>query len=282
VVSRDSVALYQGFPMMGKSRAQIWSYAPNYRRPRHFHAEPELNLVVSGAAVFEVGTKRVTVRAGELLSFAPGQDHVLLAGTPELELFAVALRSDFSKQVLGVTEPVIVDFSLSRLEPNAFREVVRHVTTYTERENNDSPIAELWERFWHLRQRTSENADKTHVLTRRALTALLGNPTLDRNALAECTRGNPSELSRHFHRDLGITLVEYRARLRILEFIRQVDSGILNLTTASVSAGFGSYSQCHRQFFAQLGTAPQDFFRGGARERMEHVFLPTREAPVNE
>ena len=40
--------LYQPFPMPGAARAHIWHHVPETRRPRHFHSEPELNLVTGG------------------------------------------------------------------------------------------------------------------------------------------------------------------------------------------------------------------------------------------
>src|SRR3954463_10187106 len=82
---RSSVSgpIYQSFPMAGQKRAQVWAYAAQYRRPRHFHAEPELNLVVAGRAMFGVGDSTVQVGAGELLSFLPGQDHALLEASPD-------------------------------------------------------------------------------------------------------------------------------------------------------------------------------------------------------
>src|SRR5689334_14955077 len=62
---------YQSFPMLGRARAQVWSYSPEFRRPRHFHAELELNVIVNGSATFGVGDAVVTARAGDLLGFPP-------------------------------------------------------------------------------------------------------------------------------------------------------------------------------------------------------------------
>ncbi len=99
-----------------------------------------------------------------------------------------------------------------------------------------------------------------HHFTVRALTSLLGQPELARDDVADLVRVCPTELSRHFRRDLGVTLTTYRTRIKILRFIREVDRGATNLLSASLSAGFGSYSQCHRAFRQALGCAPRDFF----------------------
>jgi AraC-like DNA-binding protein len=58
-------------------------------------------------------------------------------------------------------------------------------------------------------------------------------------------------------------------RSRLLRFIRSVDAGKKDFTTAAGVAGFGSYSQCHRTFQTELGCSPRDFFASGLREAMQ-------------
>lgn len=130
--------------------------------------------------------------------------------------------------------------------------------------------------LWHLasalavRCRTAP----THVATRRALTLIANDLELRRGALAKYAQCHPTELSRHFHRDTGVTLVRYRTRLRLLALIRLMDAGAGNLARAALLAGFGSYSQCHRVFSAELGCSPRDFFAGELRTAMESRFEP--------
>ena len=68
-----------------------------------------------------------------------------------------------------------------------------------------------------------------------------------------------------------MTFVRYRARQRMLQLIRLVDAG-RDLTSAASEAGFGSYSQCHRVFHAELGCAPKSFFYSGRREEMQRIY----------
>jgi AraC-like DNA-binding protein len=267
-------SLYQSFPMLGSSRAQIWAYSPRFRRPRHFHEEPEVNLVASGTAVFGTGEKHVTVRSGELIFFPPGQDHVLETGSPELTLFAIGLRANYSEQVLGNQASSVTPLAPIRLPTFLFRELIGRAEAGAEQGQSDSEIAELWLHLRHAFRSTGQDDQFMHVLTRRTLSLLLREPSLNRAELAKEVRGDKTELSRYFHRDLGLTLVQYRTRLRLLKFIRNVDQGSTNLTSACLVAGFGSYSQCHRQFREQLGTAPHTFFRNQVRLKMENTFLP--------
>jgi len=85
-------------------------------------------------------------------------------------------------------------------------------------------------------------------------------------------RTTQSRISREFHRDLGLTLVEFRARIRLMRFVELVDSG-LSLTAAATDADFGSYAQCHRVFQRALGCAPSAYF-AGARAQIEAVTEP--------
>jgi AraC-like DNA-binding protein len=110
-----------------------------------------------------------------------------------------------------------------------------------------------------------------HVLTRRTLTLVAEQPDRGLDALAHELRTHPSEISRHFHRDVGMTLVRYRTRVRLLRLVHLVDAGG-DLMCAASEAGFGSYSQCHRAFHAELGCAPAQFFRSEARERMQLAY----------
>jgi AraC-like DNA-binding protein len=111
-----------------------------------------------------------------------------------------------------------------------------------------------------------------HVLTRRTLDLMHERPDISLDGLAQRLRAAPSEVSRYFHRDVGMRLVRYRTRLRLLRFIRLADSGTHSLMVSATEAGFGSYSQCHRLFHSELGCAPREFFTGGVRQRMNATY----------
>ena len=116
-----------------------------------------------------------------------------------------------------------------------------------------------------------------HALTSRAIVSLLERPELRRDDVALAARGHPSDVSRYFHKDVGLTLTEYRTRLRLLRFIHIADAGGMNLMSAALDAGFGSYSQCHRAFQETLGCSPRRFFGTDLRTRMEEAVISQRE-----
>lgn len=72
---------------------------------------------------------------------------------------------------------------------------------------------------------------------------------------------NPS-LTALFREQMGVSIVEYRNRLRIERFFTLVAPGGGNLLQAALDAGFGSYAQFHRVFRDLLGTTPKEYLTG--------------------
>jgi AraC-like DNA-binding protein len=271
-------AIHQGFlPSQGESRAFVWKYSPvNWgRRPRHFHLEPELNLVVSGRATFGVGETLVEAGQGDLLRFPPAQDHVLLEASPDLYLFAIGMDPDLSSEILRAeADQVMLPLRL-RLADDDFRALVNRASVIVDRGGVEQACAELWEQAYWLGSRPQARlATPMHVLTRRALSAVSQAPTLGLEVLSSRMRTAASEISRNFHRDIGLTFVHYRTRLRLLRLVRLMDGGDMTLGAAADAAGFGSYSQCHRIFQAELGCSPRRFFQSGLRQQMQEAYDP--------
>ena len=266
---------HQAFlPTSGTERAFVWKYsqAIGGRRPQHFHIEPEVNLVVRGSATFAIGSAVAQVAEGDLLAFPSGQDHALLTASPDLYLYAIGLEPEYSAEVLGPERaagmPLHVALGTRELEL-----IDDRAAAIVDRSRAHSLAAELWElSFWAGVRGAPRTRRATHVLTRRTLQLLSSAPELGLGALARFARAHPSEVSRHFHGDMGVTLARYRARLRLLHFIRQVDSGERDLMSSASVAGFGSYSQAHRSFQSELGCAPRQFFTDGLREQMQATY----------
>ncbi len=270
--------LFQSFlPTQGSSRAYVWKYsqAVGGRRPRHFHSEPEMNLIVRGSATFGIGDVVVEAAAGDLLVFPPGQDHALLDASPDLYLYAIGMDPALSSEVLRAEAENLAVPLRVRLEAPEFVALARRAADVVDRIGLEQRGAELWEHAHWLARRSFGAAGKaTHVLTRRTLQLLREDPHLGLDHIARRLRTPASEVSRHFHRDTSMTLVRYRSRLRLLRLIHLVDGGGRNLMTSAVEAGFGSYSQCHRIFSSELGCSPRQFFASGLRERMQAVYSP--------
>ena len=261
-------ALFQPFPMQPGRRAQAWRHQPAFLRPRHFHAEPELNLVTRGSATFGIGDEQITLARGDVVLFHPGQDHVLLSASADLGLFAVALLPELALRVCGALSPVRSrGFRMSESETSAAEEALSQLGGTGGGGEVEVPLAEL---FRSARARSAQ----THVLSRLALQHLNADPSVSGEQLGSAVRAQPSALSRHFHDDMGIRLVEYRARLRLISFVHWVDQGH-SLGRAALDAGFGSYAQCHRVFQSALGCSPRHYFNGQRRAIDDALTAPT-------
>lgn len=268
-----AATLYQPFPIAGGARGQIWRHQPSTRRPRHFHAEPELNLVTAGRGAFGFGGNTVEVATGDLLFWTPGQDHELLSASDDFDLFVIGLLPGFSERVLGAQAPTsergpawlrLSPVQLVSIAPQCLFPALHGDTVAKER-----AVGDLWRLAHSFRA-----AHRTgHALTRRSLGFVNACPEISRVEIARRSKASPGEISRHFHRDMGLPLSAYRTRVRLLRFIQLVDAGNTFLR-AALAAGFGSYSQCHRVFHATLACAPSAFFTSPIRQVIEDAFAP--------
>ena len=267
-------ALYQPFPIETNARGQIWHHVPATRRPRHFHAEPELNLVTAGTATFAMGERALPVTAGDLLWWPPGQDHVLLDASPDFDLFVIGVTADFSLRVLGGSADVACVGPIQfRLQWPALAEI--RATCAASGSAGDVPsieqrVGDVWRQAHALRR----SGNSMHVVTRRTMVSLYQRPDMPRSRIAQLVGAHPTDISRYFHEDMGTTVSTFRSRLRLLHFIQAMDGGAPNLLAAALSAGFGSYSQCHRIFQRTFGCSPRLFFETALREEMGNTFAP--------
>jgi AraC-like DNA-binding protein len=162
-----------------------------------------------------------------------------------------------------------------RLNRDDFRALVGRASAIVDRDGVEQPCAELWEQaHWLASRNISRPIASMHVLTRRTLSAVNRAPNLELQSFAAQLRTADSEISRYFHRDLGMTFAHYRTRLRLLRLIRLMDAGGTTLRSAAKTSGFGSYSQCHRIFQGRLGCSPRQFFHAGLREQMQQAYDP--------
>jgi AraC-like DNA-binding protein len=99
-------------------------------------------------------------------------------------------------------------------------------------------------------------------IVQRILSALSRDPVASGEFLAREMGISPGHLARSFKTEMGVSLVEYRNRLRVERFFATVDRGGSNLQEAAQEAGFGSYAQFHRVFRKLLGTTPREYLTG--------------------
>jgi AraC-like DNA-binding protein len=106
-------------------------------------------------------------------------------------------------------------------------------------------------------------------IVQRILSALSRDPVASGEFLAREMGISPGHLARSFKTEMGVSLVEYRNRLRVERFFATVDRGGSNLQEAAQEAGFGSYAQFHRVFRKLLGTTPREYLTGRRATALE-------------
>lgn len=110
-------------------------------------------------------------------------------------------------------------------------------------------------------KRAALEASRRRPMIVSALGLLTKDPSLSGKKIASNLGISVSRLARVFKLETGVSLVDYRNRLRLERFQMLVDSGGENLLEAALSAGFGSYAQFHRVFRAWRGTTPREYLQ---------------------
>jgi transcriptional regulator GlxA family with amidase domain len=86
-------------------------------------------------------------------------------------------------------------------------------------------------------------------------------PALNGSDVAARLNVSPSRLAHVFKAEIGVSMVEYRNRVRVNRFTTLLDEGSHNLLEAALAAGFGSYAQFHRVFRALRRVSPREYLR---------------------
>jgi AraC-like DNA-binding protein len=206
-----------------------------------------------------VGDLSFDMHAGDVLLLRPGQDHEMLQASDDLELVVVALTPELASRCLqGPLTAAPRPFQLPGEETRALRAQLLSLDAPTSSENHERIVGDV---FGY----TEGHLERGHCIARRTLTALSQRQDILSSQLAQDLHVQPSELSRYFHRHLGLRLVDFRTRQRLMCFIRLVDAGN-SFTRAALEASFGSYAQCHRAFHQYLGCTPRVYFAAGRAE----------------
>ena len=240
----------------------------------HSHEELEYNLVSRGTCSYLVGGRRYDLRRGSLLWLFPEQEHVLINPSPDCEMWVVVLRQEaLRRSVRSGLDPRLCErnppWMLARpLSPAAFNAHDRLLTyqfahaDHVARANAGLPYAvlEAWAAFQAANEEdTSKAIDPAVDLAARLLSR--SDAPEDLGELAHRVGLSPSRLSRRFNQQLGVSISDYRNRIRLERFLA-IYGPATTVLDAALAAGFGSYPQFHRVFRQFLGVAPRMYLRG--------------------
>ncbi len=122
-------------------------------------------------------------------------------------------------------------------------------------------------RGWLGRRPTQLSESPGQSLVSATIEMLQRDPGMGGKAIAAALEVSHSRLFRTFKTRMGMSLVDYRNRLRLDRFAGLMDRGGTNLLEAALEAGFGSYAQFHRVFRAQVHASPRDYLTPVGVER---------------
>lgn len=100
-----------------------------------------------------------------------------------------------------------------------------------------------------------------HGLVTEAVALLAKDPGIGARELAQRLDISLGRLARVFKVEVGVSLVDYRNRLRLRRFDVLLEGGGTNLLEAAFEAGFGSYAQFHRVFRAARRMTPREYLQ---------------------
>ncbi len=245
--------------------------APRYT---HRHDEPEINLVTRGHATYVLSDRRYDLRKNTQVWLFADQEHVLLDESPDFQMFILIFRRSLVQQLCTTerTRPL--------LETNPKGELCKLL--------NDESAAQLVALFKQLHDAKHDparfnagiayallaawdaqlSADQVlgqdvHPAVERAARIIQAEPEpISLDQIAEQVGLSASRLSRLFHQQAGVSLVEFRQRQTLQRFFRLFGDGRKKtMTAAALEAGFGSYPQFHRVCKQLTGKTPAQYRR---------------------
>ncbi|HEV3312488.1 MAG TPA: helix-turn-helix transcriptional regulator [Chloroflexota bacterium] len=260
-----------------------WAYRAGHfdkRRIPHRHEELEMNLVLHGGGSYLIGDRRCDLAANSQIWIFPEQNHVLVDKSRDFEMWVAYFRQDLVTRVCVTAETEVLhrrttERVLSRHLTSQQTARISMLLTEIEGATDDCPrhnsgLAYGLLLSWHEYSQADSvvTGHDVHAAVERAAFLIRDQPALRGiEQLAHQAGLSPSRLSRVFHRQTGVSLIDYWNRQRLERFLRLYGEGRrLSVMQAALEAGFGSYPQFYRVFRSHLGCGPAEYRRSGAMQ----------------
>lgn len=238
--------------------------------PSHHHEELEANLVTAGSATYVVGEEEVGLHPGSLLWLFPGQEHRLASATPDFRMWIVVFKPGLVQQAaarapgLSAGDPGrVVVSALPARRLRALDMVARDLAA-TPEDSGRYPVGLTWWLLsaWEAGAGREDGGSRLHPAVACAMDLVRREPGAGLSSLAGEVGLSPSQLSRLFRRDVGVSLSRYRNRVRLEAFFKKREAGLARtMLETALDAGFGSYAQFNRVFRGQMGCTPMEYDR---------------------
>ncbi|MFA5688719.1 MAG: helix-turn-helix transcriptional regulator [Kiritimatiellales bacterium] len=248
--------------------------APETIAAPHHHEHLEINFVERGQAKYNVNDRIYNLEARGIVFLFPAQEHVLYDRSSDFQMWNITVRQSFLNTLcksrylmpLKARDPqeyFCRRFHLAtarlyeKLLPDVAAQQKTHPVIY--RLGLGYLVAGLWKDFHenatiNIHQPVSPHIQKIIYLLSHS------NDHKNLDVLAGEFNISPSQISRMFKKEMGISITEFRNRVKLDRFINLMfKHPKYDLLTLAMDSGFGSYTQFFRIFRQQMGMTPEEF-----------------------
>lgn len=263
----DELLRYEGPGRAWHHRAQRQGMPRSHR-----HADLEVNLAIEGRAAYLIDGARVELAAGTILFLHHEQDHLLLDESADFRMWLAVWRPDTVARAVrtGVDAGAAVSqpgtAQVRALAPSAAARLARLFADVVAADG----VAVASGLDYLLARSRAEFAAAADVAraaanpaVARAAQLLRVDPGQPLPLVARAVGLSPDRLGRVFREATGLTLIDYRTRIR-LDHVCAAWTPDADLLRLALDAGFGSYSAFNRAFRRRYGRPPSGFLAQAA------------------
>ncbi|HEX3626718.1 MAG TPA: AraC family transcriptional regulator [Verrucomicrobiae bacterium] len=253
----------------------LWHYRNLGRtHAMHRHAELEFNLVTQGGGLYLLENRKYDIRPGDLLWLFSAQEHLLIEQTLDFEMWIGVFKPQAVRQSATDANAAILRQSnpagefcrrLSQRDRTRLEELFAEIVA----SQSDAGLFNaglnyaLLAAWRHFQRAADVPVHDVHPAVERAARLIRNEDSgLNLDELARRSGLSAHRLSRLFKRQTGVTLVDFRNRQRIENFLQLYGAGQrCTMLDAALESGFGSYAQFHRVFKEVTGRSPREYRR---------------------
>lgn len=241
----------------------------------HRHDELELNLALRGSATYLLNDRKYGLKRNTILWLFPGQDHIFLDRSPDFEMWLLVFRPELVARVCTTSECRVLcergpeGFFSKQLGDEPREELSAHFEQVCRFEADPALFNAALGYSLLLAWRMYREADlvaqgsSLHPSVEAAMRLVRHEQApVTIPEIARRVGLSQSQLARLFRRQTGLSLIDFRNRVRVERFRRLYGrGGRLSMLQAALDSGFGSYPQFHRVFRQVVGVSPQEHYR---------------------
>ncbi len=291
-MSKSKIA-ERAFYQPGASSIEGWPttlqffYAhPSIMLMPHWHAQVEVNYVMSGSVHYRMGDHTFRMKAGQMCLFWGGQPHQMdessedsfYAGAhlPLFHFFRMRLPSAVSAMLMGGAT-MVTDITGKADEENFAR--WRRYFKSGDSTKAENAVEELMLRVERMFMEpysvvsSAPSAQSANIQENAATGAVVKMcdyiaanylEDIDATDIARAANLHPKYAMNVFRKSTGMTLIKYLTLLRLSRAQAMLISGKDNILSIAMESGFGSVSAFNKAFRQIAGMPPSGFRRGSS------------------